>query len=143
MLPWVNFINIQRAAFASPNPKSAKNTGVGKTYCVLSNQIENVVQCVKLNFQFFSCKKHIPYVFLEFVFWQLWPVGCADLGCFLQTNLVGNLGSNFFRGPWYVVNPYCLLSDELKTNILYVLRAIDAYILIVQVHFYKPRLVEY
>ncbi len=49
-------------------------------------------------------------------FWQLWPVGCAgctDLGCFWQTTLVRNLGSNFFSGPRYVVNPYCLLSDEL------------------------------
>ncbi len=43
----------------------------------------------------------VPYVFLKFVFWQLWPVGCAgctDLGCFWQTNLVRNLGSNFLAG---------------------------------------------
>jgi len=48
------------------------------------------------------------------------PVGCAgctDLGCFWQMTLVRNLGSNFFSGPRYVVNPYCLLSDKLKTNI--------------------------
>jgi len=27
---------------------------------------------------------------------------------------VGILGSNFFRGPRYVVNAYCLLLDELQ-----------------------------
>ncbi len=46
---------------------------------------------------------------------QVWVV-------FWQTNLVRNLGSNFFRGPRYVLNPYCLLSDELKTNIRYITR---------------------
>ncbi len=43
----------------------------------------------------------IPYVFWSSFFWQLWPVGCAgctDLGCFWQTNLVRNLGSNFLAG---------------------------------------------
>jgi len=29
------------------------------------------------------------------------------------------LGSNFFSGPRYVVNPCCLLSDELRLNIQY------------------------
>ncbi len=58
--------------------------------------------------------------FLKYVFCLLWPVGCAgctDFGCFWQTNLVRHLGSNFFSGPRYLVNPYCLLSDKLKTNI--------------------------
>jgi len=52
--------------------------------------------------------KPIPYVFLKFVFWQLWPVGCAGckvFGCFWQTRLCWNLGQQFFSGPWYIVNP--------------------------------------
>jgi hypothetical protein len=65
---------------------------------------------------------YLPYVFLKFVFWQLWLVGCAGctaFGCFWQTNLVRILGSNFFCGPRYVVNLHCLLSDKLRTNNLY------------------------
>ncbi len=65
----------------------------------------------------------LQYVFLKFVFWQHWPDGCAGctyLGCFWQTTLVRNLGSNFFSGPRYVVNSYSLLSDKLKPNIQYV-----------------------
>ncbi len=44
-------------------------------------------------------------------FWQLWPVGCAGctvFGCFWQFGrqlCVGILGSNFFSGPRYIVNP--------------------------------------
>ena len=50
----------------------------------------------------------IPYVFLKFVFWQLWPVGCAGctvFGCLWQTSLCWNFGQQFFRGPRYIVNP--------------------------------------
>jgi len=52
-------------------------------------------------------------------FWQLWLVGCAGctvFGCFWQTNLCTNFGQQFFSGPRYVVNTYCLLSDELRMN---------------------------
>ena len=55
-------------------------------------------------------------------FWQLWPVGCAGctvFGCLWQTSLCWNFGQQFFRGPRYVVNSYCLLSDELQKNIQY------------------------
>jgi hypothetical protein len=47
---------------------------------------------------------YVPYVFLKFVFWQLWPVGCAgctDLGCFW---LGKKFGQQFFSGPRYIVN---------------------------------------
>ncbi len=49
----------------------------------------------------------VPYVFLKFVFWQLWPVGCAGctvFGCFWQTSLSWNFGQQFFSGPRYIVN---------------------------------------
>ncbi len=62
--------------------------------------------------------------FWSLFFWQHWPVGCAgctDLGCFWQTSLCTNFGQQFFRGPRYVVNSYCLLADELKTNIQYLI----------------------
>jgi len=38
-----------------------------------------------------------------------------------QVCVAGILGSNLFSGPRYVVNSYCLLSDELQKNIEYVL----------------------
>jgi len=48
-----------------------------------------------------NCPKINTYVFLKFVFWQLWLVGCAGctaFGSFWQTNLVRILGSNFLVG---------------------------------------------
>ncbi len=66
--------------------------------------------------------KKVPYVFLKFVFRQLWPVGCAgctDLGCFWQTNLVRNLGSNYLGGQGISSIFCCQLSDELQKNIQY------------------------
>jgi hypothetical protein len=42
----------------------------------------------------------LPYYFLKFVFWQLWPVGCAgctDFGClFLADKLGKKFGQQFF-----------------------------------------------
>jgi len=61
--------------------------------------------------------RYISYVFWKFVFWQLWLVGCAGctaFGCFRQTNLRKKCGQQFFSGPRYVVNPYCILSDNLE-----------------------------
>jgi len=45
--------------------------------------------------------------------------GCTVFGCIWQTNLCKNFWQQFFSGPRYVVNPYCLLSDELRMNLQY------------------------
>jgi len=69
-------------------------------------------------------------------FWQLWLVGCAGctvFGCFWQTNLCTNFGQQFFSGPRYLVNPYCLLLDKLRMNIRNLSRVIfSIYLCIVQ-----------
>jgi len=64
------------------------------------NYFENATACSKRTLKMtVATQLYLQYVFLKFVFWQLWPVGCTgctDLGCFWQTTLVRNLGSNFF-----------------------------------------------
>jgi len=50
-----------------------------------------------------------------------WLCRLHRFGLFLADHLGKKFGHQFFfSGPRYVVNPYCLLSDELKTNIRYV-----------------------
>ena len=66
---------------------------------------------------------NISYVCLKFVFWQLWPIGCAGctvFGRFWQTKLCDNFGQQFFSRPRYVVNSYCLMSSKLTANLQYV-----------------------
>ncbi len=54
---------------------------------------------------------YVPYVFWSSFFGS---IGCTDFGCFWQTSLCTNFGQQFFSGPRYVVNSYCLLSENLK-----------------------------
>ncbi len=73
-----------------------------------------------------KCSSYHMFFWSSF-FWQLWQVGCAGctvFGCLWQTSLCWNFGQQFFRGPRYVVNAYCLLSDELQKNIRYLSRNI-------------------
>ena len=61
---------------------------------------------------------------LEVHFLQLWLVSCAGCTvfcCFWQTSLCKNFGQQFFRGPMYLVNPCCLLSEKLRMNIRHTL----------------------
>jgi hypothetical protein len=59
--------------------------------------------------------------FEKFVFFgsfgKLACAGCTVLGCLWQTSLCRNFGQQFFSGPRYGVNFYCLLSDKLRINI--------------------------
>jgi hypothetical protein len=67
---------------------------------------------------------YVPYVFLSSFFLAAlasWLRRQHRFWLFLADKLGKKFGQQFFfSGPRYVVNPYCLLSDKLKTNIQYI-----------------------
>ncbi len=72
-------------------------------------------------FKFYNTRRQFSLLYHMF-FWSLFfgSFGQFRFGLFLADELGKKFGQQFFfSGPRYVVNPYCLLSDELKTNIQY------------------------
>ncbi len=66
---------------------------------------------------------YLPYVFLKFVFLAAlasWLCRLHSFWLFMADEFVQEFwAAIFFSGPSYVVNSYCLLSDELRINIRY------------------------